>query len=73
MKMCTLMLAGAPPPKFPGNLPVEDESLIPKWNKDMQYYSKYLIDLCVPCSDESLPTFERSPEGFFLLISTWNI
>jgi hypothetical protein len=72
MKMCTPMLAGAPPPKFPANLLVEDESLIPKWNKDMQYYSKYLIDLCVPWSDESLPTFERSPEGFCLLISTWN-
>jgi hypothetical protein len=72
MKMFTPMLAGAPPPKFPGNLPVEDDSLIPKWNKDMQYYSKYLIDLCVPWSDESLPTFIRSPEGFCLLMSTWN-
>jgi hypothetical protein len=26
MKMCTPMLAGAPPPKFPGNQPIEDES-----------------------------------------------
>ncbi len=72
MKMCTPMLAGATPPKFPGKLLVENELLIPKWNKDMQYYSKYLIDLCVPWSDESSPTFKESPEGFCLLISTWN-
>jgi hypothetical protein len=35
MKMCTPMLAGAPPPKFPGNQPIEDESRISKWITDM--------------------------------------
>jgi hypothetical protein len=37
MKMCTLMLAGTPPLKFPGNRPTKDESSIFKWNKDMIY------------------------------------
>ncbi len=31
IKMCTPMLAGAPPPKFPRNGPIEDESRISKW------------------------------------------
>ncbi len=44
MKMCTPMLAGAPPPKFPGNQPIKDESHISKWITDMKYYAKYLID-----------------------------
>jgi hypothetical protein len=66
------MLAGAPPPSFPGNRPIEDESFISKWNTDMKYYAKYLIDLCVPWTDESLPSWERTPEGFCALINTWN-
>jgi len=60
MKMCTPMLAGAPPPKFPGNRPIDDESRIHTWDIEMKYYSKYLIDLCVPWSDESELLFERS-------------
>jgi hypothetical protein len=27
------MFAGAPPPKFPGNRPTNDESFILEWNK----------------------------------------
>ncbi len=38
----------------------------------MKYYAKYLIDLCVPWTDESLPSFERTPEGFCSLVNTWN-
>jgi hypothetical protein len=60
MKMCTPMLAGAPPPKFPGNRPIKDEPCISKWITDMKYYAKYLIDLCVPWPDESFPSLERS-------------
>jgi hypothetical protein len=44
MKMCTPILAGAPPPKSPGNQPTKDESSISKWNKDMIFYSRYLMD-----------------------------
>jgi hypothetical protein len=58
MKMCTPMLAGAPPPKFPGNQLIDDESRIHTWDIQMRYYSKYLIDLCVPWSDESGLLFE---------------
>ncbi len=48
MKMCTPMFAGAPPLKFPGNQPTRDESSILEWNKNKIYYSRYLMDLCVP-------------------------
>jgi hypothetical protein len=72
MKMCTQMLAGAPPPKFPGNWPTKDESSILEWNKNMIYYSRYLIDLCVPWLETSSPLFERSTSGFSSLINEWN-
>jgi hypothetical protein len=72
MKMCTPILAEAPPPKYPGNQPTKDESSIYKWNKDMIYYSRYLMDLCVPWSEESSPLFERSLNRFFSLINAWN-
>jgi hypothetical protein len=67
MKMCTPMFAGALPPKISGNLPTNDESSISKWNKDMIYYSKCLMDLCVPWLEESSPLFERSTNGCFSL------
>jgi hypothetical protein len=38
----------------------------------MKYYAEYLIDLCVPWSDESLPSFERSDKGFCLLVQVWS-
>jgi hypothetical protein len=72
MKMCTPMFARAPPPKFPGNQPTKDESSNSKWNKDMIYYSRYLMDLCVPWLEESSSLFERSTNGFFSLINAWN-
>jgi hypothetical protein len=72
MKMCTPMLADAPPPKFPGNRPIDDKSRFPTWDIEMRYYSKYLIDLCVPWSDESGLLFERSAIGFCKLMNTWN-
>jgi hypothetical protein len=72
MKMCTPIFAGAPPPKFPGNQPTKDESSILEWNKDMIYYSRYLIDLCVPWLEKSSPLFERSMSGFCSLINEWN-
>jgi hypothetical protein len=72
MKMCTPMLAGTPPPKFPRNRPTQDESRIHTWDTDMKYYSKYLIDICVPWSDESKLLFERSAKGFCLLVNAWN-
>ncbi len=72
MKMWTPMFAGAPPPKFPGNQPTKDESSISKWNKDMIYYSRYLMDLCVPWLEESSPLFERSTNRFCSLINAWN-
>ncbi len=71
MKMCTPMLAGAPPPKFPGNRQTQD-SRIHTWDTDMKFYSKYLIDLCVPWSDESILLFERSAKSFCLLLNAWN-
>jgi hypothetical protein len=66
------MLAGAPPPKFPGNRPIEDESRISKWITDTKYYAEYLINLCVPWSDESFPSFERTAKGFCLLVHAWS-
>jgi hypothetical protein len=71
MKMCLPMLAAPPPPKFPGNQPTKDESSISKWKKDMIYYSRYLMDLCVPL-EESSPLFERSMKGFCSLINARN-
>jgi hypothetical protein len=38
----------------------------------MIYNSRYLIDLCVPWLDELSPLYERSAEGFCLLINAWN-
>jgi hypothetical protein len=72
MKMCTPMFAGALPPKFPGNRPTRDESSILEWNKNMIYYSRYLMDLCVPWLEKSCPLFERSMSGFCSLINEWN-
>ncbi len=72
IKMCTPMLAGAPPPKFPGNRPIDDKSRIHTWDIEMKYYSRYLINLCVPWSDESELLFERSAIGFCKLANTWN-
>jgi hypothetical protein len=72
MKMCTPMFAGAPPPKFPGDRPTKDESSILKWNKNMIYYSRYMIDLCVPWLEKSSPLFERSTSGFCSLINERN-
>ncbi len=66
------MLAGTPPANFPGNRPTNDVSSISNWNKDMIYYSRFLIDLCVPWLNESSPLYERSAKGFCLLISAWN-
>jgi hypothetical protein len=66
------MFAGAPPPKFPENKPTKDESTISKWNKNMNYYSKYLIDLCVPWMEDSCSLFERLTSGFCSLINEWN-
>ncbi len=72
MKICTPMLAGTPPPKFPGNQPIDNESRIHTWNIEMRYYSNYLIDLYVPWSDESRLLFERSAMDFSKLVNTWN-
>jgi hypothetical protein len=72
MKMCTPMLAGASPPKFPRNRPTDDETRIHTCDMEMKYYSKYLIDLCVPWSDESRLLFERSATGFCNLVNAWN-
>ncbi len=70
--MHTPMFARAPPPKFPGNRPTKDESSIYKWNRDMIYYSRYLIDVCVPWLEESSSLIERSRNGFCDLINAWN-
>ncbi len=72
MKICTPILAGTPPPQFPRNRLTQDESIIHTWNTDMKYYSKYLIDLCVPWTDESGLLFEKSAKGLCLLLNTWN-
>jgi hypothetical protein len=72
IKMCTPMFAGAPPPKFPGNRPPRDVSSILEWNKNMIYYSRYLMDLCVTWLEKSSPLFERFKRGFCSLINKWN-
>jgi hypothetical protein len=38
----------------------------------MIYYSRYLINLCVPWLEESSPLFERSTSGISSLINEWN-
>jgi hypothetical protein len=72
MKMCMPMFAGAPPPNFPGNQPSKDESSILKWNKNIIYDSRYLIDLCVPWLETCSSLFERSRSGFSSLINEWD-
>jgi hypothetical protein len=72
MEKCTPMFAGGPPPKFSGNRPTKDESFISKWNKYMIYYSRYLMDLCLPWLEESPPLFETSTSGFCSLINEWS-
>jgi hypothetical protein len=66
------MFAGAPPPKFPGNRPAKDELSILEWNKNMIYYSRYMMDLCVPWLEKSSHLFERSISGFCSLINERN-
>jgi hypothetical protein len=38
----------------------------------MKCYAEYLINLCVPWPGESFPFFERSAEGFCLLVHAWS-
>jgi hypothetical protein len=38
----------------------------------MIYYSRYLMDLCIPWLEESSPLFERSTSEFCSLINEWN-
>ncbi len=38
----------------------------------MIYYSRYLVDLCVPWLEELPPLFERSMSGYCSLINEWN-
>jgi hypothetical protein len=38
----------------------------------MIYYSRYLMDLCVPWLEKSSPLFERSTSGFCSLINECN-
>jgi hypothetical protein len=38
----------------------------------MIYYSRCLIDLCLPWLDKSSPLYERSAKGFCLVIKAWN-
>ncbi len=38
----------------------------------MKYYAEYLINLCVPWPDESLPSIGRSSEGFCSLVHEWS-
>ncbi len=60
------------PSKVSGNQPTKDESSILEWNKNMIYYSRYLIDLCVPWLEKSSPLFERPMSRFCSLINEWN-
>ncbi len=71
MKMCTTPMF-ARVQKFPGNRPTKDKSSILEWNKNMIYYSRYLMNLCVPWLEKSSPLFERSTSGFCSFINEWN-
>ncbi len=38
----------------------------------MIYYSRHLMDLCVPWLEEPSPLLERSTNGFCSLINAWS-
>ncbi len=64
MAMFTPMLAGAPPPKFPGNRPIEDESRISKWITDIKYYAEYWSTYVYPGQMSLCPPLKDLPKAF---------
>ncbi len=70
-KMLTPILAGKPPPKFPGNRPAEEEQHR-KWHKEMEYFAKYMLDMMVPWYDDTTPLFPRDSSGFCTMAESWN-
>ena len=72
-KMLTPMLAGKPPPIFPGNKPQkEDRDEIKKWQHKFEYYAKYTIDLFVPWCHNVECSYSRDVHGFSKLLNDWN-
>ena len=72
-KMQTPMLAGAPPPTFPGNKPLDLELQL-QWRRDLDKYTKYMMDMILPwCTkNDHLMEFERTGDGFLQLIHEWD-
>jgi hypothetical protein len=71
-KMLTPILAGKPPPKFPGNMPSSGSSKLEQWLTDMNYFAKYIIDMMVPWSTDGTRQFQRDVNGFCDMLHSWN-
>ena len=70
-KFKTAVLAGRPPPVFPGNRPIDkDQRRI--WLDDMMYYSKYIMGLFLPWNGVSDSSFPFNPGGFLSLLDQWD-
>jgi len=50
-KMLTPILAGRPPPAYPGPKPTENDMELLRWYKESDYFAKYIIDMMVPWTD----------------------
>jgi len=72
MKMHTAILAGRPPPAFPGNKPKGSDADTKSWQVQMEYFSKYMLDLLVPWNESSNTCFSRDANGFISMSKNWN-
>jgi len=72
-KMLTPMLAGKPPPMFPGNKPQKEDHVdVTEWQHKFEYYAKYMIDLFVPWYHDVECSYSRDVFGFSKLLIDWN-
>ena len=74
MKMKTGILGGSPAPSYPGDKPREDHKTLQctKWEKNMEYYAKYILALFVPWDVNCQTLFPFSVSGLCMMLREWD-
>ena len=71
VKFRTAVLAGRPPPTFPGNKPSTADR-VDDWQATLDMFAKYVIDLLVPWQGKSELMFTRDGAGLADLLDKWD-
>jgi hypothetical protein len=72
-KMLNPILAGKPPPSYPGPIPKSDDKTPLVWFRNSDDFAKYIIDLMVPwpeSGDNSI--FDRNYRGLLRVCELWS-